>query len=240
MKKLVVALLGIAIAGGAIFRACKKEEERKMQKKILVLMIFFLSTVAVVAQSELGGGLYASIGIAHNYKFQLSKILKDMGTDKIPQISSSVAIGTHIDYRKVVYSVDLGVESMYLAKKQTRSTNLLANLSAGYQLFLPDKNSLIFSGNLSYEIYNVSSYLTKGSLDMATSAIIPTQFRLQLHQFMVGAKIGWRNEYTTIWVGYDFGCIPMSWTSNVVQVFNSVNERIDRIHFDVAYDIRKY
>ncbi|MDR2409831.1 MAG: hypothetical protein LBE13_17215 [Bacteroidales bacterium] len=210
-----------------------------MRKNSLILMFLLLSMTLAVAQSKLDGGLYLKTGIAHSYKFQMNEILTNMKTDKIPIIITLASLGVHVDYRNVVYSLDIGIGGM--GNKQTWSTNLLANLSIGYQLFLPDENSLIFSGTLSYELYNVYSYLTKGSLDMEAAILItPTQFNVQLHQFMPGAKIAWRNKFTTIGIGYDVGCIPMSWTSDVVTISNNTKERINRIHFDIAYDIRKF
>jgi hypothetical protein len=209
-----------------------------MKQQGFILMFFMLSIIAVTAQSKVGGGVYGNIGIAHNYKFQLDKILKDMGRDKISPFASSVSIGTHVDYRNVVYSLDLGIENMYTTK--TPSTNLLVNLSVGYQLFLPKENSLIFSGNLCYELYNVHSYLTKGSWNMQNGALIPTEFSVQLHQFMIGAKFSWRSDYLTLGIGYDVGCIPTTWQSGSVEISNSPKERIDRVHFDITYDIRKF
>jgi hypothetical protein len=207
-------------------------------KKELFLLMFLLIT-SVVGQSKLGGGLYLNLGVAHNYKFQLNKILTDLETNKIPPIATQLTVGTHIDYQNVVYSLDLGIESM--KNKQTWTTNFLTNLSIGYQLHLPQENSLIFSGNLSYELYYVYSYLSKGSLDMKTSILTSTQFSVYLHQFRVGAKIEWRSDKSpSIGIGYDLGCIPTTWKSDVVDIFDNSKERIDRIHFDITYDIRRF
>jgi hypothetical protein len=203
-------------------------------------MFLFLPTTLVVAQSELGGGLSLSSGFDHNSKFQLNKILTDMGANKIPQWGTFTSIGTHLDYRNVVYYLDLGIGNMRMRKKQTWSINMLTKLAIGYQLFLPHENSLVFSGTLSYELYNVYSSLSKGSFDMKTGALTPTQFNVELHQFRAGANIAWRNEFTYLGIGYDIGCIPTSWKSDNVTISNNIKERIDRIYIYVAYDIRKF
>jgi hypothetical protein len=207
-------------------------------RKHIFISVFLCLTTWIIAQSKLESGLYLKSGIAHDYKFQLNKVLTNLETNKISPIAFSTSFGLHLDYRNVVYSLDGGIGAM--SNKQTRTTNLSANLSAGYQLFLPKENSLIFSGVLTYQYYSVYSSHSKGILDMETNMLTTTQFSLQLHQFMAGAKIAWYNEETSIGIGYDAGCIPTTWVSEVVKISNNYKERIDRIYLYIAYDIRKF
>jgi hypothetical protein len=184
-------------------------------------------------------GVYLIAGIAHDFNFKINKTLIDLGGKKIPDILTGVKIGLYYDIKKVALSLETGVETM--ANSKTTMVGVPSSLSAGYKWVLPKNHNLIFAGNISYTVYNVTAYIEKGGLDIQNATLInPRVFGLQLHQLQAGAKITWRSKYCHFGIGYDIGCIPTTWKSTTVHIANSPKERIDRVHLDFGAVIIKY
>ena len=213
-------------------------------KKVFVGLVFFLVSVSSLFAQETTAkeefGIYIKGSVAHNYNFKLNNTLTGIGCKKIPNILTYGLFGFYFDVKKVEITMDLGVGGMY--SKTTRVFNFLANVSVGYKLALPKKQSLIFAGNIAYEGYNALTRIDKGNLDFQNAVLTnSTAFLLELSQCMIGPKITWRNNIIPISIGYDFGIVPLRWTSNTVNILNSPKERIDRIHidFEIAFSLIK-
>jgi hypothetical protein len=184
-------------------------------------------------------GIYIKGSLVHSYSFDLNNTLGNMGCKKIPDVLTAGVWGISYNIKKVEMTLDMGIEGHYSNK--TRLLNFIANTSVGYELMLQKKHSLIFAGNIAYNIYNVFANIEKGNLDFENATLTnATMFHLELQQLMIGPKITWRNKICDVSIGYDIGCIPLCWTSNSVNILNSPKERIDRIHFDLAIYFAKY
>ena len=214
-----------------------------MKKNIFGLVIFLVCSSSLFAQETTlkeEFGIYIKGSVAHNYNFKLNNSLTDIKCKKIPDIFTYGLLGCYFDINKIAITLDLGVGGMY--SKTTRVFNFLTNVSVGYKLALPKKQSLISSGNIAYEGYNVITRINKGDLDLQNAGLSnSTAFFLELSQCMIGPKITWCNNIIPISIGYDFGIVPFRWKSNSVNVFNSPKERIDRIHidFEIAFSLLK-
>ena len=214
-----------------------------MKNIFLGFVFFFVSASSLFAQEKNRTvedvGLYIKAFVVHNYNFKLNSTLTDMGHKKIPNILTGGTVGLYLDIKKMTFTMDLGVEGMYYSK--TRILNFISNISAGYKLTLPKKQSLIFAGNIAYNEHNVYTYADKGNINFQNPDLSnPTMFHLKLDQIMLGPKITWRNTICQIGIGYDFGIIPIHWKSTSVNITNSPKERIDKIHFDIAVKIVNY
>ncbi|MDR1878065.1 MAG: hypothetical protein LBQ64_00700 [Bacteroidales bacterium] len=226
-----------------IFYLCKKYNLFVMKKIICCLVFFLMCSNCLSAQetdSKQEFGVYLKGSLVHSYKFKLNNTLSNMGSKKLPEVLAGGVLGIFYGIKNVELTLDFGAEGFY-SKTNTRLFNFLANVSAGYKLTLPKKNSLIFAGNIAYEGYNVFAHTVDGNLDFENAALInATMFHLELQQLMAGPKITWRNRMCDVSVGYDIGCIPLRWTSGRINLSNSPKERIDRVHLSLAVHLAKY
>lgn len=212
-------------------------------KKIIFGTVFFLfifsSVSAQTSDTKNKGGFYLKGSLAHCYTFKLNSLLTDIETAKIPNVLVSGSLGLYYDIKDVVFAAEIGVGGMN--NGNTRIINVPCHILVGYKLSLPKNQSLVFAGNIGYELYNVYASGDKGHLDFENSVLSnSTMFHLNLNQMVLGPEIIWRNKICHVGIGYDFGCIPAAWKSGDVTISKSPKERIDRVHLDLMIHIAHY
>ncbi|MDR1793136.1 MAG: hypothetical protein LBR36_06845 [Bacteroidales bacterium] len=211
-----------------------------MKKTLYILLLIFGLANFAFSQEEINCGMYSTLSVAYTHDFLLNKSLKDLGTQTIPAVSISDVIGLAINYKHLAFTLDYGVG--FMAKKKIVSASFLTNALLGYQLSLPKEQSLIFAGNISYELYGVRAFITKGDIDLKNNTLSSTTyFALLLHQLRIGPKITYHNKDIDISIGYDFGCIPLRWQSSEnVNVTNSPKERTDKVYISLTTYFKKF
>ncbi len=212
-----------------------------VMNKYVLLSVAMLVCSNVLSQSEKNGHFYVKIGADYTHGYKINNSLNVSGFREVPPVAFVAMLGMQYNWNALHASLEFGGATMN--KKTTKTLNGLIDVSLGYNLSLPNGNSLIFSGVIGYENINVTTGSGKDGewnwnkvLNGGQSNVSSVQ-QFRLHQLMVGPRVTWQNSLLAVSAGYDVGCVPMNWFSNYYEMANGQKERLNRLYVTLLVNI---